>query len=55
MIILRIDDYYLFVNPTAMGHGKGMSIFSERKRLKLIKSQAFECEVVLLNYKPADS
>ncbi|HLF33566.1 MAG TPA: dihydrofolate reductase family protein [Cyclobacteriaceae bacterium] len=50
-----IDDYYLFINPTAQGHGNGLPIFSERKKLKLIKSQAFECGIVLLNYKPADS
>jgi dihydrofolate reductase len=50
-----IDDYYLFLNPTALGQGKGLSIFSGRTKLKLIKSQAFECGIVMLNYKPADS
>lgn len=47
-----IDEYYLFVNPTALG--KGLSIFTELespKAFKLHESRAFDCGVVLLNYK----
>ncbi len=50
-----IDDYYLFINPTALGQGNGLSIFSGRKKLKLIKSHVFECGIVVLHYQPAES
>ncbi len=43
-----IDDFYLFVNPTAIG--KGLSIFSGLKALKLISTEHFECGIVLLHY-----
>ena len=46
-----IDEFHLFVNPAAIG--KGMSIFSklsEKQDFKLIKSQAFDCGITLLNY-----
>lgn len=49
-----VDDYHLFVNPVALG--KGMSIFGDletRLNLELVKSQAFACGIVVLNYKPA--
>ncbi len=48
-----IDEYHLFINPTAIG--SGMSIFgalSANKRLKLVKSEAFDCGIVVLNYVP---
>lgn len=44
-----IDEYHLFINPTALG--SGMSIFTERTNLKLVKSQAFDCGIVVLTYK----
>lgn len=47
-----IDDYYLFVNPTAIG--KGMAIFDQTKGLKLIESLPFECGVVVNHYQPAN-
>lgn len=50
-----IDEYHLFVNPTAIG--KGRSVFgnlTEKLRLQLVKSQAFSCGIVLLNYAPAN-
>ena len=48
-----IDEYHLFINPTAIG--KGLSIFSgsaNKFKLKLIKSQSFECGIVHNLYKP---
>jgi dihydrofolate reductase len=47
-----IDEYHLFVNPTAIGNG--MSIFKnleEKLKLNLVKSTAFECGIVVLCYK----
>lgn len=48
---MLIDEYHLFVNPAAIG--AGMSIFSRlvgRQNFKLIKSKAFDCGIILLNY-----
>lgn len=48
-----IDEYHLFVNPAAVGNG--LSIFSSlnnRLNLKLVKSIAFECGIVLQQYNP---
>jgi dihydrofolate reductase len=48
-----IDEYYLFINPTAIG--KGMEIFKnliDKMNLKLIDSSAFECGISLLHYEP---
>jgi dihydrofolate reductase len=47
-----IDDYYLFVNPIAIG--KGLSIFHDRFKLKLVDSKAYKNSGVIVNhYKPA--
>jgi len=46
-----IDELHLFVNPAVIG--KGLSIFHKlenKKELKLVHSQAFECEINLLHY-----
>jgi dihydrofolate reductase len=46
-----IDEFYLFINPTAIGNG--MSIFKEldnKQNLILVKSTSFECGIVVLNY-----
>jgi len=51
-----IDDYHLFINPTALG--TGMPIFKEldtTQNLKLVKSTSFDCGVVVLNYEPKHS
>lgn len=51
-----IDEFHLFMNPVAIG--SGMTIFKELDRkqdLTLIKSIAFECGVVVLNYEPKHS
>ena len=48
-----IDEYHLFVNPTAIGNG--MTIFkdlSERRNLALVKSTPFDCGIVVLHYRP---
>jgi dihydrofolate reductase len=49
-----IDEYLLFVNPAAIG--KGLTIFGkvqDKFGLNLVKSQAFDCGVVVLVYTPA--
>ena len=46
-----IDEYYLFINPVAIGNGK--TIFGDLKeirKLSLIESIAFNSGVVLLHY-----
>ncbi len=46
-----IDEYYLFVNPVAIG--KGISIFTDLgQKLKLVNAKSFECGIALLCYKP---
>ncbi|NTW25660.1 MAG: dihydrofolate reductase family protein [Lentimicrobium sp.] len=48
-----IDDYHLFINPSAIG--SGIPIFKEfdnRLNLTLIKSQSFNCGIVVLHYQP---
>ena len=46
-----IDEFYLFVNPAAIG--EGLTIFDERKNFKRIKSTPFSCGIVLHHYEPA--
>ena len=46
-----IDEFYLFVNPVALG--EGMAIFKEldtKERLVLEASKAFSCGIVVLRY-----
>jgi dihydrofolate reductase len=48
-----IDEFHLFINPTAIGNG--MTIFKELDRkqdLTLVKATSFECGIVVLNYEP---
>jgi dihydrofolate reductase len=48
-----IDEFHLFINPTAIGNG--MTIFKElesKQNLTLIKSTSFDCGIVVLNYEP---
>lgn len=48
-----IDEFHLFINPTAIG--SGMAIFKEMDRkqnLVLVKSTAFDCGIVVLYYQP---
>lgn len=51
----HIDEYHLFINPTAIG--KGLTIFSDRTdklRLKRTNSKAYDCGVVVNTYVPQD-
>lgn len=46
-----IDEFHLFINPSAIGNG--MTIFNEldkKQNLTFVKSQSFECGIVVLNY-----
>lgn len=45
-----IDEYYIFVNPVAIG--KGLSIFKEQKVLELVDSVAYKNGKVLNTYLP---
>jgi dihydrofolate reductase len=45
-----IDEYYIIINPVAIG--AGLSIFKERKILKLESSMAFKSGKVLNKYVP---
>ncbi|HEX8461347.1 MAG TPA: dihydrofolate reductase family protein [Segetibacter sp.] len=47
-----IDEFHLVINPTAIG--SGLTIFKEienKQAFTLIKSTAFSCGIVVLNYK----
>ncbi|WP_420151757.1 dihydrofolate reductase family protein [Spirosoma sp.] len=49
-----IDDYYLFVNPVALG--KGLPIFGDVETylaLKLVEAKPFACGITVLHYQPA--
>lgn len=49
-----IDEFHLFINPTALGHG--LTIFTEldsRQNLTLKQSTAFSCGIVVLCYELA--
>lgn len=49
-----IDEYYLFINPIAVG--KGLTIFKKLEdhlNLRLVESQSFPCGIVGFHYKPA--
>lgn len=48
-----IDEFHLFINPTAIGNG--MTIFKElgsKQNLTLVKATSFDCGIVVLNYEP---
>jgi len=48
-----IDEFHLFINPTAIG--SGLSIFKEldiKQNLTLIKSKSYGSGIVVLNYEP---
>ena len=49
-----IDEFHLFINPTAIG--EGLAIFGDagsKQHLKLINATSFECGIVVLRYEPA--
>ena len=46
-----IDEYYLLVNPTAIG--KGLTVFGELdavRQLKLVEARQFDCGITLMQY-----
>jgi len=43
-----IDEYLLFINPTALG--SGTSIFKKRTNLQLVNERSFVCGVTVLKY-----
>ena len=46
-----IDEFHLFINPNAIGNG--MAIFNElesNQKLTLLKSESFDCGIVVLKY-----
>jgi len=48
-----IDEFHLFINPTAIGNG--MAIFKEpdgKQALTLVQATAFGCGIVVLQYAP---
>ncbi|CAL1518533.1 dihydrofolate reductase family protein [Chitinophaga sp. MM2321] len=48
-----IDEYHLFINPTAIG--SGMAIFNKldsKQNLTLVKATTFDCGIVVLHYEP---
>ena len=48
-----IDEFHLFINPTAIG--SGMPIFQQlenKQRLQLVRSMSFESGIVVLHYEP---
>ncbi|MES2778188.1 MAG: dihydrofolate reductase family protein [Bacteroidota bacterium] len=48
-----IDEYHLFINPTAVG--KGMPIFEmleSKQQLELVKSLSCPCGIVVIHYNP---
>ena len=48
-----IDEYHLFINPTAISNG--MAIFKgldSKQDLRLVKATSFDCGIVVLNYEP---
>ncbi len=47
-----IDELHLFVNPTAIA--RGLSIFSDRTKLKLQESAQYECGINVSVYTPAE-
>jgi len=47
-----IDEYYLFINPIAIGNG--MAIFKnleDKQKLSVVESKTFDCGDVLIRYK----
>jgi dihydrofolate reductase len=51
-----IDEYYLFINPVALGAGKAIFAgMGSRIKLKLTESKVFECGIVVNRYQPERS
>lgn len=51
-----IDEYHLFVNPTAIGDG--MTIFTSlgrTQKFSVIQSKAYPCGITVLSYRPTNT
>lgn len=51
-----VDEFHLLVNPVAIG--KGLPVFKDlggKQDMTLIRSQSFDCGIVLLYYRPVDN
>jgi dihydrofolate reductase len=51
-----IDEFHLFINPTAIG--SGLTIFKEledKQNMALVMSISFDCGIVVLHYQPQGS
>jgi dihydrofolate reductase len=49
-----IDEYHLFLNPVALGHGvPTFGELTDKLKLALIESYSFSCGITVLVYKPA--
>ena len=46
-----MDEYYIFRNPVAIG--RGLTIFSEQKILRLVSSTPYQNGKILEKYLPA--
>jgi dihydrofolate reductase len=48
-----IDEYHLFINPTAVGNGKPIfQTLDSKLNLILVKAKSFDCGIVVLHYEP---
>lgn len=46
-----VDEFHLFINPTAIGSGLPIfNVLESKQALKLVKSTAFDCGIVVLHY-----
>lgn len=46
-----IDDYYLFINPTAIGQGRGVfGQLQDYQNLNLVEAKAFDCGITVMHY-----
>jgi dihydrofolate reductase len=51
-----IDELHLLVNPVAIGRGMGIfDTLEQNQPMKLLRSQAFDCGIVLQQYAPVRS
>lgn len=47
-----IDELHLFVNPVAIGSGLPVFPAGARKRLRLVGSRSFDCQITALHFEP---
>ncbi|EKT3958530.1 dihydrofolate reductase [Flavobacterium psychrophilum] len=48
-----IDEFHLFINPTALGNGKPIfEVLENKQSFNLIKTKPFECGIIVLHYEP---